>query len=157
MINWWNTCILKPAARPAIFCAFKRKLHEWRQALILVWSSYVHLLCCATIPCSVTLVQAWDILANFVMIITNNKSILQAIIVEVISEKGERGTNVHNVHIVMMSQLQNDKIGLMSKWLWEVPTSQYYMYYSVFSRYSPVMNTLTTAHCLTLQNGKKII
>lgn len=35
------------------------------------------------------------------MIITNNKSILQAIIVEVISEKGERGTNVHNVHIVM--------------------------------------------------------
>lgn len=118
----------------------------------LVWPSYVHLFCCATIPCSVTLVQAWDILANFVMIITNNKSILQAIIVEVISEKGERGTNVHNVHIVIMSQLQNDKIGLMSKWLWEVPTSQYYMYYSVFSRYSPVTNTLTTAHCLTLQN-----
>lgn len=49
------------------------------------------------------------------MIITNNKSILQAIIVEVISEKGERGTNVHNVHIVITSQLQNDKIGLMSK------------------------------------------
>lgn len=124
---------------------------------ILVWSSYVHLFCCATIPCSVTLVQAWDILANFVMIITNNKSILQAIIVEVISEKGERGANVHNVHIVITSQLQNDKIGLMSKWLWEVPTSQYYMYYSVFSRHSSVMNTLTTAHCLTLQNGKKII
>lgn len=47
------------------------------------------------------------------MIITNNKSILQAIIV--ISEKGERGANVHNVHIVTTSQLQNDKIGLMSK------------------------------------------
>ena len=69
----------------------------------LVWPSYVHLFCCASIPCSVTLVQAWDILANFVMIITNNKSILQAIIVEVISEKGERGTNVHNVHIVITS------------------------------------------------------
>lgn len=37
------------------------------------------------------------------MIITNNKSILQAIIVEVISEKGERGANVHNVRIVITS------------------------------------------------------
>lgn len=93
------------------------------------------------------------------MIITNNKSILQAIIVEVISEKGERGANVHNVHIVITSQLQNDKIGLMSKWLWEVPTSQYYNVLQCIQQAftSFVMNTLTTAHCLTLQNGKKII
>lgn len=118
-----------------------------------VWPSHVHLFWCTTIPCSVTLVQAWDILANFVMIITNNKSILQAIIVEVISEKRERGTNVHNVHnycYYVTAAKWQDRI--------EVPTSQwYYTVYSVFSRYSPVMNALTTAHCLPLQKGKKII